>query len=391
MGVIIEVRDPLEDLEEKIKAYKKRTRRRMALAALTLAAAFVSTYLLVELQTYDKTRVIRSYGEEAVDNSSFMQYADGVLKYSRDGITFLDVKGEEKWNQPYQIKNPILNINGEAVAVADSGGNDILVFDKKGLKGEIHTNFPIEKIAVAENGIVCALLRNESAPQIICYDAAGSVLVEHKASMSGTGYPIGMAISPDGTKLQISYLCVVDGVQATRVAYFNFGEAGADKDEYQVTEDIYKNTVIPESFFLNSRKSILVGDTSFMIYEGEDSPKLAKTVELGKEIKSVFHDESYLGFVLYGEGEEGYELRLYNMSGEQKLSRAFTGEYGYIKISRGNVLMYDGKQCLVFSGWGVRKFEGELETDILEMIPLSGINKYLVMSASGMDEIRFVK
>ncbi|XCP85189.1 DUF5711 family protein [Roseburia hominis] len=391
MGVIIEVRDPQEDLEEKIKTYKKQTRRKKVLAVLTLLAAVVSTYLLVALQTYDKVRVVRSYGEEAVDNSSFVQYSDGALKYSRDGIAFLDTKGQEKWNQPYQIKNPIINISGDAVAVGDQGGNDILVFDKKGLKGEIHTNFPIEKIVVAENGIVCALLRNESTPQIVCYDAMGSVLVEHKASISTTGYPVGMAISPDGTKLQISYLCVADGVQASRVVYFNFEEAGADKDQYQVTEDIYKNTVIPETFFLNSRKSVLVGDTSFMIYSGEDKPKLTKTVELGKEIRSVFHDERYLGFVLHGEGEEGYELRLYSMSGEQKLSKNFTGDYNHIKISRENVIMFDGKQCLVFSSWGVRKFEGELETDILEMIPLSGINKYLVMSASGMDEIRFVK
>lgn len=391
MGVIIEVRDPLEDLEEKIKAYRRKMWRRSALVIFTLVAAMISTYLLVELQTYEKVRVVRSYGEKAVDNSSFRQYSDGVLKYSRDGIAFLDKQGEEKWNQPYQIKNPLLNINNEAVAVADSGGNDILVFDKKGLKGEIHTNFPIEKIVVAENGIVCALLRNESTPQVVCYDAAGNVLVEHKATISGTGYPIGMALSPDGTKLQISYLCVVDGVQATRVTYFNFEEAGADKDEYQVTEDIYKNAVIPETFFLNSKKSVLVGDTAFMIYSGEDRPEVSKTVELDKEIRSVFHDDRYLGFVLHGENDEGYEMRLYDMSGEQKLSKTFTGEYNHIKISGENVIMYDGKQCLVFSSWGVRKFEGELETEILEMIPLSGINKYLVMSANGMDEVRFVK
>ena len=66
--------------------------------------------------------------------------------------------------------------------------------------------------------------------------------------MSGQGYPIGMSLSPNGTILQISYLCVVDGVEATRVAYYDF--ANTD-EEYgvPVAEEIYKNQVIPVSFF----------------------------------------------------------------------------------------------------------------------------------------------
>ena len=56
---------------------------------------------------------------------------------------------------------------------------------------------------------------------VVCYDATGNVLVEHRASLTGTGYPIGIALSPNGTRLQISYLCVADGVEATRVGYLN--------------------------------------------------------------------------------------------------------------------------------------------------------------------------
>ena len=54
--------------------------------------------------------------------------------------------------------------------------------DEKGAKGEIHTNYPIEKIAVAENGIVSTILNNENSPMVVCYDATGNVLVEHRAS-----------------------------------------------------------------------------------------------------------------------------------------------------------------------------------------------------------------
>ena len=120
--------------------------------------------------------------------------------------------------------------------VAERGGNDIYVMDEKGAKGEIHTNYPIEKIAVAENGIVSTILNNENSPMVVCYDATGNVLVEHRASLTGTGYPIGIALSPNGTRLQISYLCVADGVEATRVGYLNFDNTEEANKEYQVAE-----------------------------------------------------------------------------------------------------------------------------------------------------------
>ena len=127
MGVIVEIRDPREDLEEKIAAYKWRKRRNILLTVVTLLAAVASTYLLVEMQTYTNMRTIESYAGKGTDKSSYLQFADGVLKYSRDGISYLNKKGEEQWNQAYQIKNPFLNTSKKAVAVAARGGNDIYV------------------------------------------------------------------------------------------------------------------------------------------------------------------------------------------------------------------------------------------------------------------------
>lgn len=390
MGIVVEVKNPEENLEDKIKSYKWQKRRKVILTVVTLLAAIVSTYLLVEMQTYTKMRTLLGYESEGADNNSYRQFANGVLKYSRDGVMYLNKKGEEQWNQPYQIKNPFVVTSKKAAAVADRGGNDIYVLDEKGAKGEIHTNYPIEQIAVAENGIVGVLLKNESSPEIVCYDATGNILVEHRASLSGTGYPVGMSLSPEGTKLQISYLCIEDGVQATRVSYLDFTKTDETEKEYQTAEDVYKNMIVPVSFFVSGKTSILIGDQSFMIYKEVDKPKNTKTVELDKEVQSVFHDDEYLGFILKNNGE-GYELRLYDLEGKQKLSKTFTGEYGNVKIADGNVMMYDGKKCMIFSELGVKKFEGEAEKAILEIIPLAGINKYLVMNADGMEEVRLVK
>ena len=279
----------------------------------------------------------------------------------------------------------------DALIIGDMGGNDLYVFDKSGLLGEIHTSYPIESAVVAKNGIVAILLHNGMTPQIICYDATGKVLVEHSASLSGIGYPIGMALSPDGTMFQVSYLCVSDGVEATKVVYYNFKEGDTQKETYLVTEDLYKNMVIPLGFFASNNKSILVSDSGFLIYEGKNEPVLSKSVEIEKEIQSVFYDEEYLGFVLKNVGEEESEVRLYDMNGERKMSKTFIGEYSNISVSDGNVIMFDGGKCAIFSDWGVQKFEGEVEMNIKEIIPLTGINMYLLISNDGMEEVRLVK
>lgn len=392
MGIHIEVRQPDESsVDDKIKKIKIKSFIQNIIMICTVLSMLFSTYLFVEIQTYEKMSTMQEYGDAGMDNSNYAKYSDGILKYSRDGAAYLDKKGKEQWNQSYQLQNPFVDMNGNALIIGNHGGNDLYVFNQKGLMGEIHTNYPIENAVVAENGIVSVLLKNGMTPQIICYDATGNILIEHKAALTGIGYPIGMALSPEGTMLQVSYYCVDEGVEATRVVYYNFKDGDTEKESYQVTEDLYKNVVVPETFFVNSRRSVLIGDSSFMIYDGKETPTLLKTVEIEKKIQSVFYDKSYIGFVLKNAGEETAELRLYNMNGEQRMSKTFVGEYNNISIQDGNILMFDGGKCAIFSSWGVQKFEGEVEMNIKEILPLTGINMYLLISNDGMEEVRLVK
>ena len=53
--------------------------------------------------------------------------------------------------------------------------------------------------------------------------------------------------------------------------------------------------------------------------------------------------------------------------------------------------MYEGKKCSIFMRNGILKFDGEMENNIMEIFPVSGVNKYIVMSADGMKKVRLVK
>ena len=61
MDVIVKVRDPDENLEEKIKAYKVKKRIKTAVTILAFVFALISSYLLVKLQTYTSLRTLQSY------------------------------------------------------------------------------------------------------------------------------------------------------------------------------------------------------------------------------------------------------------------------------------------------------------------------------------------
>lgn len=381
----------IEEIEEQVREHRKSVRRKTAIGVASVAAAAIVIFLVIYLQTYTEVRVSDTYVSAGSSDSNYRQFADGMLKYSRDGISYLNRKGEEQWNQSYQIKTPFVITGEESAAVADKGGNDIVVFQKSGVKGEIHTTLPIEKIALSEQGIVCAVLKDESAPKIICYDTAGNILVEHKTSINGTGYPVDVSLSPDGEVMQVVYLHMQSGKIISKIVYYNFGEAGEGKTDRQVTSKEYEDTVMAEGFFMGQKVSAAIGDDKLVIYKGGSVPDESVSIDIDKEIKSVFHSDKYIGLVLKNEGKGGYELRLYNSSGKQVLSKDFTGDYSNVKMCGSQVIMYDGKKCSIFMRSGIQKFQGEMETNILEIFPVAGVNKYIVMNANGMENVRLVK
>ena len=164
---------PEKEVREELMKRKKKKQKKMMVGIAIVAAVGVLIYLLINLQTYTKVRISDTYVGESASDNNYVQFSDGVLKYSKDGILYLSQTGKEKWNQSYQIKNPMIDITEKSAAVADKEGNDILVFQEDGLKGEVHTTMPIEKVSVSEQGIVSAILKSDTAMKVICYDTAG--------------------------------------------------------------------------------------------------------------------------------------------------------------------------------------------------------------------------
>ncbi len=393
-NIIEELRDKqdiMREMELRIKSHRYRVFRRLTIGAVVLLMVTIGTGLFFKYQTYQNITVGATYRVEEADNSNYTEYAGGVLKYSRDGVVYLDKKGEEIWNQPCQMKNPMVEVCKGAAAVGDRGGTSILVFQKDGLKGEIKTISPIQKIVVSEQGIVGTVLKAESTQQIVCYDAKGNILVERNTSLANTGYPVDIALSNNGESLLVSYLSTKGSEALTKVVCYNFGEAGDEKKDYEVFSKEYEDEVIPIVAFLDEKSSVLIGNDMMVFHNGLEHLQEIKTVKIKKEIQSVAYNKTGVALILKNSGKNGYELRIYNTKGKRILSKNFEGEYGNIRMTGNQVILYDGNKCMIFNRSGVCKFDGKMETNIMEIFQMAGLNKYMVISAEGLQEVHLME
>lgn len=386
-----ETEDPLQMMKEQTKIHRYHFWKTIMFGLVILTMLVMSFYFVLKYQTYNKVNITTVYENKDVDNSNYAEYLNGVLKYNRDGVVYLDETGKEIWNHPCQMKNPMIEMCKSTLAVGDRGGTSILVFQKDGLKGEIKTTSPIQEFSVSEQGIVGAVLKNELTPQVVCYDAKGNILVEQNASLGNTGYPVDLAISNDGNTLLVSYLYTKGGGVATKAVYYNFGEAGKGKKDHQISEKEYEDGLIPSVAFLNAKDSILIGDSFLVFNHGIDEIQETKKIKLEKEIKSVAYDKSGIALVLKNSGKSSYELRTYNANGKMGMSENFEGEYGNIRKVNHQIILFEGNKCQIFHQSGVHKFQGRMEAKIMDIFPITGLDKYMVISTAGLQKVQLVK
>ena len=383
--------DDIKEVKKKDRKFRGEKIRRILVPVILAALAVCGAYLLLDNQGYGKARTAASYTNELSDTNSYARFSNGIVRYNRDGVVFLDRQNEEKWIYPAQLQNPVIKVRKDAFAIADSGGNTILVFTKDGIKGEIETTLPIESFTVSDQGIVSAILRNESSPMIISYDAAGNILVEQQVTLNNTGYPAALELSDDGNVLAVSYLYTQGTVLGSRVVFYNFGETGQGKADNIVLSEEYTDTLMADIFYMNGDRAVAVGDNAFAIYRGNDVPEKVKEVSLNQEIRSVFHSDRYFGFILLNQEKSGYEVRLYDRNGNQLMSREISGEYDNVKIDGDEILMYDGPRICIVKANGIIKFQGELDADVMEIFCAAGINRYYVMSVNELSIIYLTK
>ena len=104
-------------------------------------------------------------------------------------------------------------------------------------------------------------------------DSAGNVLVEHKTSLSGTGYPLDIALSDDGREPRRFSICIHSRGKLHLECYIIISERpGKIRQIIGSWKMEYDETMMASGDFLDESTSVAVGDNLLAIYQGTQKP-----------------------------------------------------------------------------------------------------------------------
>lgn len=393
--------DPQESSEEIVEKAERRVRHRrliLLLVLLVLITVISIAYYWYQRRYQYKEATVGWERRYERDEAGFVQYQsflDNLIRYSKDGASYIDANGKDVWVQPYEIRDPIIAVNGGYAAIADRQGNHIYIFDKNGLLGTATTVLPVMKITISAKGLVSAILEGPTTSHIYYYTKEG---VEMSIWLTGflngeIGYPLDISLSPDGKILMGSFTYLKGGRLKNRVAFYNFSEVGKNVPDRFVGgfHEMYDESMIPKVCYLDNIYSVAFADSSISFYSSLDvmSPVLLKQIPVEEEIRTVFYGGQYAGIIVDNQsGQEDYRLDLYSAEGNHIFSRDFSYEYEHVDIDGDNIFLYNEDSCRIYNHFGNLKFEGTFDFSVSRVRNGHLPNQIIAAGASAVKEIK---
>ena len=359
-------REEAADREESARQAYRRARRRRLFVVLLIAAliAGAAGYWFYYQRNYQYKSYETAWQVTLNEGSlvSYEPFGDNVLRCTKDGASYIDLKGATVWTESYEMKNPIVDVNGPYAAIADRQGNTIYICNTDGRQGQATTVLPISRVAVSKTGVVAAVLEDSISSYITFFKKDGSTLdLTVKTTMGGDGYPLDIALSDDGTQLLSSYAFLENGELKERVVFYDFSEVGKNVPRRVVggfDKDYFDGTLVPEVTYMETPYSCAFSGNGLTFFSSRNiaSPTVVTQVPIAEEIQSVFYSEEYAAVIVRtAAGEYASRLEVYKKDGTPVMEKEFTYEYTHADIDGDLILLYNEDSCRIFNMAGVEK------------------------------------
>ena len=154
--------EPEEDSEAVVRRAHNRVLRHrwiLVLLVLLLIAAGAAAWFFYQ-RNYRYSGYETAWQVDLNEGSlvGYESFGTNVLKYTKDGASYLDNRGRTVWTESYEMKSPIISVKGDYAAIADMQGNSIYICNTDGTLGQATTVLPISKVAVSGTGVTAAVL-----------------------------------------------------------------------------------------------------------------------------------------------------------------------------------------------------------------------------------------
>ena len=376
-------------LEEKLKRHRRSKASKWIILVAVLIIAGVGYLIYLDNKVYTTYEVLESAPITDNYNGKFYEFGDYMLRYSEDGIAYLN-GSKTYWNHAFEMRAPIIDICNSYVAVAEQKSNTIYICNNKGFQGEVETEYPIVGLDVSDNGIVAAITgENSELSYIEVIDEDGTRIAKGQSVLSSQGCPVDVSISEDGTKLAVSYLCVGSGVIQSKVVFYNYSEIGKNEVDRFVGGYNFDKTMVARVEFVNNDTVAAFGDDTVVLYSMKQKPSVIAEIPIDKEIKSIFYDEEYVGLVLAnGQADNPYNMVVYDIEGKKISDIDFNLSYKNIKIANKTIILYNDVTLRVYTVKGKQKYEGNFDKGIVDVIMLDDKYNYLIIDPANVEKIK---
>lgn len=357
--------------------------------------------VLVAWNIYHGRKSYRAYAvlnQQDVSQGSLVGYEPfkrGFLKYSKDGVSYIGEKNETYWSSSFEMKDPVIDVNGAYAVIADRTGNTLQIFDEKhGKIGECRTERSLDSASISAGGIVATLEEDSVASYIQFYNPDGTVLdITVKALLEGDGFFTALDLSDDGSQVLVGVAYLEGGVLHGKVAAYDFSEkesSGKGPMRGGVEPFAGKNLISEVRYLQNGTAFAASTRGLFFFRVEEQKVEGYSSVEAEEEIRSLCFDRSYVGIVLNDTVSKNgpYRIELYNSSGERVMHANFGEHYSTSFVDKGTVFLLGSDTLTIFLKNGTKQFSGNVDFSLVRAVRRPGENRYLWLGASHIKEVK---
>ncbi len=378
----------IESSEEAKEENAKKKKQRSNTKKIIIIASLIVVLLVVSLVYHILNREYKGYSVEVrmetnyENTANYTQYAGNLLKYTPDGVSYINANGDTVWSAGINMNMPLAVTSGDYVAVADIGGNSVSVFNTEGQISNLMMPYTICDVDVAKQGAFAVVLESDETNYINLYNKKGEIIYEMQTTIDKSGYPLDITISDNGEKLFTSYININGTGVTNSLAAYNFGSVGQNANADRIVGGYsYTDQVVPKVEFVTNNTVVAFGTDRAIIIAMSEKPSITKEIDFEGEARSVFYSSKYIGIIqdVEEDSEHLYKLKVYDLKGKLKFERYLDFEYNYIYSAKKELIISGGADCLIIRSNGKVKYEGALSANIISVVPNGEHLEYVVV------------
>lgn len=322
-----------------------------------------------------------------------------VLRVNGAGVRAVDPRGETAWDIGFSMDDPHLAVAGNYLAVADYGGQTVVIADAQGHSSEIGfaAGDRIMFHSVSESGELILVSLGEKENELSVYagkaDETGLNWIRYEKVLSRRTYqakdgiPLAAALSADGKRLVTSYFQYYGSRFQSVLTCFDLSAAGADLVDRILGSVQLPDELVTELGFCGG-SCLFASDSSFGALSVDKGCALAwQNVPEWKLSAAVIGEDSIavaLGERKAGSAKEAEKnFFIYNKEGSEVYA-ASVGEVSSLTCNAGIYVCGSDHFYTAVSGRGKNLWSYDCPRDFAKLIALADRKTVAARGSDGL-------